>query len=86
MLSDLQRIFDWKTYVLTALAIISFSNFIVVLFGQTIPGIFIAFFKIAGEYVVLGTALFTKRNQDNIRLTIKEFLFRSKLSILKIKK
>ena len=54
MLSDLQRIFDWKTYVLTALAIISFSNFIVVLFGQTIPGIFITFFKIAGEYVVLG--------------------------------
>jgi len=49
-----QKIFDWKTYILTALAVISFSNFIVVLFGQTIPGIFITFFKITGEYVILG--------------------------------
>ena len=51
---DFQKIFDWKTYIFTALAVISFSNFIVVLFGQTIPGIFIAFFKITGEYVILG--------------------------------
>lgn len=49
-----QKIFDWKTYIFTALAVISFSNFIVVLFGQTIPSIFIAFFKIAGEYLILG--------------------------------
>jgi hypothetical protein len=49
-----QRIFDWKTYIFTAIAVISFSNFVVVLFGQTIPSIFITFFKIAGEYVVLG--------------------------------
>jgi len=55
LLSDLQRIFDWKTYIFTALAIISFSHFMVVLFGHTIPGIFITFFKIAGEYVILGT-------------------------------
>ena len=53
-MKDLQKIFDWKTYIFTALAVISFSNFIVVLFGQTIPGIFITFFKIAGEYVILG--------------------------------
>jgi len=39
----------------TVLAIISFSNFLVILFGHTIPGIFITFFKLAGEYVVLGT-------------------------------
>ncbi|MDH3313457.1 MAG: hypothetical protein OEM28_09985 [Nitrosopumilus sp.] len=49
-----QKIFDWKTYIFTVLAVVSFSNFIVVLFGQTIPGIIIAFFKIAGEYVILG--------------------------------
>ena len=49
-----QKIFDWKTYIFTALALISFSNFVVVLFGQTIPGIFITFFKITGEYVILG--------------------------------
>jgi len=53
-MSSFQKIFDWKTYILTALALISFSNFLVVLFGQTIPGVFIGFFKIAGEYVVLG--------------------------------
>jgi hypothetical protein len=49
-----QKIFDWKTYIFTAIAVISFSNFVVVLFGQTIPSIFITFFKIAGEYVILG--------------------------------
>ena len=53
----LQKIFDWKTYTFTMLAVISFSSFIVVLFGQTIPGIIITFFRIAGEYVILGTML-----------------------------
>ena len=49
-----QRIFDWKTYIFTALAVISFSNFVAVLFGQTIPSVVMTFFKVAGEYVVLG--------------------------------
>ena len=53
----LQKIFDWKTYIFTVLAVISFSSFMVVLFGHTIPGIIIAFFKVAGEYVILGTVL-----------------------------
>lgn len=47
------KIFDWKTYIFTALAVISFSNFVAVLFGQTIPGIIVDFFRVAGEYVVL---------------------------------
>ena len=51
------KIFDLKTYILTMLAISSFSSFLVVLFGQTIPGIILAFFKMAGEYVILGTVL-----------------------------
>ena len=51
------KIFDWKTYVFTVLAISSFSSFLVVLFGETIPGIILAFFKMAGEYVILGTVL-----------------------------
>ena len=51
------KIFDWKTYVFTVLAISSFSSFLVVLFGQTIPGIILTFFKMAGEYVILGTVL-----------------------------
>jgi hypothetical protein len=45
---------ELKTYVITVIAIISFSNFLVILFGHTIPGIFITFFKLAGEYVILG--------------------------------
>jgi hypothetical protein len=49
-----QILFDWKTYIITALAVISFSNFMVVLFGHTIPGVVLSFFKIAGEYVILG--------------------------------
>lgn len=52
---NIQKIFDWKTYIFTALAVISFSNFVAVLFGQTIPGIVLDFIKIAGEYVVLGS-------------------------------
>lgn len=47
-------IFEWKTYLLTALAVVSFSNFVAILFGHTIPGIIVDFFKVAGEYVVLG--------------------------------
>jgi len=56
-MNTLQRIFDWKTYIFTVLAVISFSSFIAVLFGQTIPGIILTFFKVAGEYVILGTVL-----------------------------
>ena len=52
-----QKIFDWKTYIFTVIALISFSSFIAVLFGQTIPGIILTFFKVAGEYVILGTVL-----------------------------
>ncbi|MCV0409668.1 hypothetical protein [Nitrosopumilus sp.] len=53
-MNSFQKIFDWKTYIFTALAVISFSNFVAVLFGQTIPGVVLAFFKVAGEYVILG--------------------------------
>ena len=55
MKSAFQRVFDWKTYIITVLAVISFSNFMIVLFGETIPGIILAFFKLAGEYVILGS-------------------------------
>ena len=49
----IKPIFDWKTYSFTAIAVIGFSNFLVELFGQTIPSIFYTFFKVAGEYVIL---------------------------------
>jgi hypothetical protein len=53
----LLKVFDWKTYIVTVVAVISFSNFMSVLFGQTIPGIFITFFRYAGETIIL-TAVF----------------------------
>lgn len=53
MMNIFEKIFDWKTYIFTALAVISFSNFVAVLFGQTIPGTIVDFFRVAGEYVVL---------------------------------
>ena len=56
-MNTFQKIFDWKTYIFTVIAIVSFSSFLVVLFGQTIPGIIITFFKIAGDYVILVTVL-----------------------------
>ena len=56
-MNTFQKIFDWKTYISTVIAIVSFSSFLVVLFGQTIPGIFITFFKIAGDYVILATVV-----------------------------
>ena len=48
------KVFDWKTYIFTAIAVISFSNFMVVLFGQTIPATFMTFFRYAGETIILG--------------------------------
>ncbi len=48
-------IFDWKTYTFTALAVISFSNIVIVLFGQTIPNIMMTFFRNAGEVVILAS-------------------------------
>jgi len=48
------RIFDWKMYSFTAIAIIGFSNIVIELFSQTIPNVLITFFRNAGEVVILG--------------------------------
>ena len=49
------RIFDWKTYTFTAIAVIAFSNILVELFGQTIPNVFLTFFRNASEAVILAS-------------------------------
>jgi len=49
------RIFDWKTYTFTAIAVIAFSNILVELFGQTIPNVFMTFFRNASEAVILAS-------------------------------
>jgi len=51
----IMRIFDWKTYTFTAITIIAFSNIVVELFGQTIPNIFMTFFRNASEAVILAS-------------------------------
>ena len=50
-----QKVFDYKTYLVTVLALVTFSDFVVVLFGKIIPGIILTFFKMAGEYIILGS-------------------------------
>ena len=49
------RIFDWKTYSFTAIAVIGFSHIVVELFGQTSANVMIIFFRNAGEVVILGS-------------------------------
>ena len=51
------KIFDWKTYTFTAIAVIGFSNIVVELFSQTIPNVMITFFRNAGEVLILGSVL-----------------------------
>ena len=53
-MKQILKVFDWKTYIFTAIAVLSFSNFMVVLFGHTIPGGFLSFFRYAGEVIILG--------------------------------
>lgn len=52
---QIMKVFDWKTYIFTAIAVISFSNFMAVLFGHTIPATFMTFFKYAGETIILAS-------------------------------
>ena len=48
---------DFKFFIITGMGVITFSNFVVQLFGQTIPAIVWAFFKDVAEIVVI-TAVF----------------------------
>ena len=43
-----------KPFTITYISIIAFSNFVFVLFSQTIRDVIWSFFKIAGETVILG--------------------------------
>lgn len=55
---QIAKIFHVKTYLLTylatALAVITFSQFVYQLFGQTIPNIVWGFFKEFGAVIILG--------------------------------
>jgi len=55
LMQNILKIFDWKTYTFTAIAVIWFSNIVIELFGQTIPAVVMTFFKNAGEVVILAS-------------------------------
>ena len=46
---------DLKPYIITGIGIIAFSNIVIQLFGQTIPSVFMSFFKDVAEIVVITT-------------------------------
>ena len=54
-MQKLLKVFDWKTYTFTAIAVIGFSNIVIELFGQTIPNVMVTFFRNAGEVVILAS-------------------------------
>ena len=51
----LKELLDVRTYVLTSLAVVSFSQLVVQIFSETIPNIVLSFFKDAGEAVILAS-------------------------------
>ncbi len=58
---QIRKIFDLKTYVVTylvtALAVVTFSQFVYQLFGQTIPNVVWNFFKEFGAGIILAAVL-----------------------------
>ena len=53
-MKKLESFFHFKYFILTGLGVISFSYFVYVLFGQTIPNIILTFFKDVGEMIIIG--------------------------------
>lgn len=54
MIEKLKPLIELRLFIVTAIGVLTFSNFVFVLFGQTIPNIIWAFFKDVGEMVIVG--------------------------------
>ena len=54
MFEKLKPLIELRLFIITAVGVLTFSNFVYVLFGQTIPNIIWAFFKDVGEIVIIG--------------------------------
>ena len=52
-MKKLESFFEFKYFILTGVGVLTFSNFVFVLFGQTIPNLIWAFFKDVGEMVIV---------------------------------
>ena len=53
-MNKLKPLIDLKPFIITYISVISFSNFVFVLFSQTIRDIIWSFFKDAGGVIILG--------------------------------
>jgi hypothetical protein len=53
MIEKLKPIIEIRLFILTAIGVLTFSNFLFVLFGKTIPYIIWTFFKDVGEMVII---------------------------------
>lgn len=54
-MEKLKPLIEFKFFIMTAVGVITFSNFVMVLFSQTIPNIVWTFFKDVGEMVILAS-------------------------------
>jgi hypothetical protein len=54
-MDKLKPLIEFKFFIMTAMGVITFSNFVMVLFSQTIPNIVWTFFKDVGEMVVIAS-------------------------------
>ncbi len=52
-MKKLESIFQFKYFIMTGVGVISFSYFVYVLFGQTIPNIISTFFKDVGGMIII---------------------------------
>lgn len=52
-MTKLESFFEFKYFILTGVGVLTFSNFVFVLFGQTIPNIIWTFFKDLGIMVII---------------------------------
>lgn len=53
MFEKLKPLIELRLFIVTAIGVLTFSNFVFVLFGQTIPNLIWAFFKDVGEMVIV---------------------------------
>ena len=53
-MNKLKSLIDLKPFIITYISVISFSNFVFVLFSQTIRDIICSFFRDAGGVIILG--------------------------------
>tara|TARA_B100001179_G_scaffold5818_1_gene4153 strand:- start:300 stop:725 length:426 start_codon:yes stop_codon:yes gene_type:complete len=54
IMNKLKSLIDLKPFIITYISVISFSNFVFVLFSQTIRDIIWSFFRDAGGVIILG--------------------------------